>query len=196
MSETKTPQTPAAKPPAAAAPGGELATRSFASTDLEHLQTLKDILLTGELNVEVIDDPGEISRGIVAQLLAAGSDEELENFGNAEGWREFMGVPFELHGFRWLPSDYAGEGGSAIYFVVQATNLESGERQTLTTGSMNVLAQLTNMAERGTLVGAVRMLTKAERDTKGGFRPYWLVTPEKVKAETAAAKAAAATDAA
>lgn len=160
------------------------------STEVASLDQLDEILLTGELNVEVVDDPGEVSRQIVAQLLAAQSDEDLENFGNATGWKELAGIPMELHGFRWLPSTF--DEGAAVFFVVQATRLDTGERVTLTTGSLNVLAQLSNMARRGTLVGAIRELTEAETATRQGFKPLWLRTPESVKAAQREASTAAA----
>lgn len=154
--------------------------------DVASLNELDDILRTGELNAEVIDDPDSISRSIIDQLLGADSDEALQDFGNAVGWRELLDVPVELHGFRWRPSEF--EQGAAIYFIVSATRLDTGDRVTLTTGSLNVLAQLSNMARRGTLVGGVWQLHQAEKATRNGFKPLWLVQPEGVRE---AAKAAA-----
>lgn len=141
------------------------------------LDALDEILLTGELNVEIVDDPNEISRQIVAQLLSAKSDSELQNLGDATGWSELMGVPMELHGFRWQRSSFEGEG-SPVYFIVKATRLDTGAPVTLTTGSLNVLAQLSNMARRGTLAGSVWALTQAETPTRNGYRPFWLVQVE------------------
>jgi hypothetical protein len=146
------------------------------SSDLAQLAELERILLTDE-QVEVVDDPAEMSKEIVAQLLGAETDEELESFGDAVGWRDLQGVPMEIHNFRWRPSDFMGEGGASVYFVVEATRLDEGARVVLTTGSRNVLAQLTNLAKRGRIPGAVRMLTKAEKATRAGFYPLWLQTP-------------------
>lgn len=159
----------------------EIAVRS--SSDLAALDELDQILLTGELNVEVVEDPDQISRQIVAQLLAAESDEELEAFGDAIGWREFAvpksrvaeGTPIEIRGFRWRPSSF--EEGAPVFFVVAGIRLDTGDRVTLTTGSLNVLAQLSNMARRGTLVGAVRVMVEADKATQRGFKPLWLMTP-------------------
>ena len=164
----------------------EIAVRK--SSDLAALDELEGILL-GEKDVpEIVDDPAEIQREIMAQLLAAESDEELEQVGNATGWRELAGVPMELHGFRFRPSTY--EEGAPVFFVVDATRLDTGERVVLTTGSGNILAQLTNMARRGTLTGAVRMLEIADTPTKQGFRPNWLRTPTQAMIETAKEKGA------
>lgn len=172
-------------------PGASEALVVQSHADTASLDKLDEILVTGEVDgPEVIDDPAEISRSIVAQLLSASSDEELQNFGNAVGWKEYLNVPMEIHGFRWQKSSF--DEGAPIYFVVQATELESGERLTLTTGSMNVLAQLSNMARRGTLVGGVWMLTESENKTRGGFTPMWLTQPDATKkASSSKTKAAA-----
>lgn len=165
----------------------EIAVRK--STDIAALDELEKILL-GETDVpEVVDDPAQISKEIMAQLLAAESDEELEQVGSATGWRELPGVPMELHGFRFRPSSY--EEGAPVFFVVDATNLVTGERMVLTTGSGNILAQLTNMARRGTLVGAIRCLEIADTPTRQGFRPNWLRTPTQPMIERAKEEAAA-----
>lgn len=155
----------------------EIAVR--ASTDLASLDEF-DRILTGQAEappVEVIDDPAEISRQIIMQLLNAQSDEELQNFGGATGWRELEGVPIVLKGFRWRPSSF--DEGGPLYVIVNGFNADTGEQVVLTTGSANVLAQLSNMARRGTLVDSVWKLAKAEKETSRGFRPLHLeqVTP-------------------
>jgi hypothetical protein len=147
------------------------------------LDELEKILLGDAELPDVVDDPAEISREIMAQLLAAESDEELEQVGQATGWRELPGVPVEIHGFRWRPSSF--EEGAPIFFVVNATRLDTGERVVLTTGSGNILAQLCNMARRGTLVGAIRALEIADKQTKQGFRPNWLRSPTGTMIEAA-----------
>lgn len=157
--------------------------------ELASLDELDTILRTGEVNAEVIDDPEEISRGIMEQLLSATSDDELQDFGNAVGWKELLDVPIELRGFRWRVSEFVE--GAPIYFIVSGTRLDTGDGVTLTTGSLNVLAQLSNMARRGTLIGGVWQLHEAAKPTKAGFKPLWLVQPEPVK-EAARARAAAA----
>lgn len=143
------------------------------STDLAQIEELEQIL-TSNVAPDVVDDPEQMSAEIVAQLLAAESDADLE--GSPVPWGELEGVPFELRGFSWRPSDF--EEGSAVYFIVRAVNRATGEFQLLTTGSRFVLAQLANMAKRGTLVGAVRELVKAERPTGRGFYPLRLRTPK------------------
>lgn len=157
------------------------------SSDLAALDELESILLGEKELPEIVDDPAEIQREIMAQLLSAESDAELEQVGAATGWRELAGVPMELHGFRFRPSTY--EEGAPVFFVVDATRLDTGERVVLTTGSGNILAQLTNMARRGTLTGAVRCLEIADTPTRQGFRPNWLRTPTEAMIEKAKEKA-------
>ena len=155
--------------------GAEIAVRD--SSDVEALQELKRILVSGVSPDQVApwEDPEDISRDIVMQLLSAKTDAELEMMGAAQGWRELEGVPVEINGFSWRPSRF--EQGPGVFFVVRGVRLDTGEPVVLTTGSANVLAQLTNMAERGTLIGAVRKLVQAEKATQAGYHPLWLVTP-------------------
>ena len=169
-------------------PSTEIATVTHSSTDIASLDRLDEILLTGDAGVEIVDDPAELSRGIVAQLLAAPDDAALQAFGNAEPWGDYLEVPMEIRGFRWRRSDFEGEG-APIYFIVDVTDMKDGTQRTLTTGSMSVLAQLSNMARRGTLVGGVWQLHEADKPTRAGYKPRWLVQPESVKAAAAAAQA-------
>jgi hypothetical protein len=163
------------------------------SQDLEALNELEALLLSDE-RPDVVDDPREISREIMRQLLGASSDAELELVGSAIGWRRALHIPFTLHSFRWRPSSF--DEGSNVFFVIEATalqgftapadgdvpdsveqNVGQGERVVLTTGAGNILAQLTNMAKRGTLDGAVRAAKRADKPTRQGYYPLWLYTP-------------------
>ena len=156
-----------------------LAVRS--SRDLAALDEF-DAIILGQRDApppEIADDPSEISREIIMQLLAAESDEELQNFGNAQGWRELEGTPVLIKNFKWRPSSY--DEGGPIYVVVTGFRTDTGEQVVLTTGSANVLAQLSNMARRGVLGNedCVWKLEKAKKETQRGFRPLHL---EKVEA--------------
>lgn len=154
------------------------------STDLAQLDELDALLVSGEAAFEVVEDPEEIRRQIILQLLASESEEQLESFGEARGWREYAvplaeakqggGTPFEIHGFRWRPSSF--EEGSSVYFIVDATNLSTGERETLTTGSGNVLAALSWLARHERLP-ATRILVEKDERTKQGYKPLWLISP-------------------
>jgi hypothetical protein len=147
------------------------------SSDIAALDEF-DRILTGQGEPpEIIDDPEEISRQIIMQLLAATTDEELQNFGGATGWRDLEEVPIKLKGFRWRPSSF--DEGGPLYVIVNGFRTDTGEAVVLTTGSSNVLAQLSNMARRQTLIDSVWKLVKSEKATAAGFRPLHL---EKVEA--------------
>lgn len=154
----------------------DLAVRS--STDLasndEVLADLERILVSNEKVEPATDDPDAMAAEIVAQILSAGSDDELDAIsgGQAIGWRDLLGVPVELLGFRWRPSDY--DEGSSLYFVVFGNRLDDGSGVVLTTGSRNIMAQLVNRAKRGVLSGAVVMAVEAEKPTARGFKPLHL----------------------
>lgn len=149
------------------------------STDLASLAELERVLLNDE-EVEFVDDPAAMQREITAQLLGAESDEQLEAFGQAVGWQDLLDVPVTIYGFRWRPSDF--DEGASVYFIADVARQDTGERLVVTTGSRNVLAQLTNLAKRERLP-VTRYLAKADKATRGGFYPLWLRTPEGVDGE-------------
>lgn len=156
------------------------------STDLVAIAELEKALLEGVAPAEVDRDPEDVSREIIAQLLSATSDEELERL-EAEGWGEYVGVPFEIHGFVWRPSSFTE--GQAVFLVVRAINMVDGTPHVLTTGSGQVMAQLANLAKRERLP-AVREL--AGTTTKSDRKVYWLKTPDEIAAARRAEALAAA----
>lgn len=157
------------------------------ASDLVAVQELEKALLEGKAPVEVDRDPEDVSREIIAQLLAAESDEELERL-EAEGWGNFVGVPFEIIDFVWRPSSF--DEGQPVFLVVRAMRMDDGSPHVLTTGSGQVMAQLANLAKRGRLP-AIRELTAAE--TKSKNTVYALKTPDSI-AEARRAEATAARD--
>src|SRR5207248_2189561 len=102
------------------------------SVDLQAVNELERALLEGQAPMEVDRDPEDVAREIIAALLAATDDEELERL-EAEGWGEFEGVPFEVHDFAWRPSSF--DEGQPVFLVVRAISLEDGSPHVLTTGS-------------------------------------------------------------
>lgn len=154
------------------------------STDMAALVDLEDALRNGRMEADdVIDDPEQISRQIIEELLGAETDEELESVGTAVGWLEYLGVPMEIQGFRWRKSDYTE--GAPFYFIVSAIDLRDGEHVIVTTGSKNVIAALINLGKRDRLP-CVRVLAQAEKPTTKGYYPQFLVsTPEEAAARKA-----------
>lgn len=126
--------------------------------------------------VEVVDDPEQISREIFEQILGSQSNEELNQLGAATGWRELEGKRVKLgSSFKWRPSSY--EEGAPIFLVVPAELVGPDgalSRVTLTTGSLNVIAQLMNMAARGTYEGTIVTLERSSKPSARGYHPLWL----------------------
>lgn len=165
------------------------------STDLAAIGELERALLEGVAPVEVDRDPDDVSHEIIAQLLGATDDEQLERL-EAEGWSPgpdhagYLGVPMEIHGFVWRPSTF--DEGQAVFLVVRTIDLRDGTPHVLTTGSGQVMAQLANLAKRDRLP-AVRELAGTE--TKSQRKVYWLKTPDALAAERRQAALAAVTNA-
>lgn len=160
------------------------------STDIEALGDLERILLTGKGPDSWPEEtPEDASRAIIAQILSAETDDEIESIGQAEGWQELEGVPVQIQGFRWRKSDY--EQGPPVYCVVFGNRMDDGSAVVLTTGSGNVMAQLCTLAKRSKLPGAIRYLKRADRPTQGGFYPLMLFRTDAEKAEANAERAAA-----
>lgn len=170
----------------------EVAVRS--SANMAALAELEAILLDdSDQVVEVVEDPEDIQREILAQLLAAESDDELESFGEAIGWRTIArryvehdglpiqpGVPVEVSGFSWRPSEYGT--GPAVFFIVRGKRMDTGDRVVLTTGSANILAMLVNRAKRGALP-AILLATEGQEATKKNKTwPLWIVRPPEAAA--------------
>lgn len=160
-------------------PGTVVALRS--SSDVEALSELDRMLTDPNAPVpEIEDDPEAIHRQMLAELLSAETDEELES-GQAESWRELEGIPIRISGFKWRPSTY--EKGFPVFLVVMGERLDDGSRVVLTCGSGAVMAQLSNLARRGRIPGAIRAIERGDKPTKGGFYPLRLVTPEAAKTQ-------------
>lgn len=143
--------------------------------DVATLDQFDDAILNGT-RVEELEDPEEISKAILLDLLRATNDAELEPV-EAQSWTaDYSGVPIEIRGFAWRPSDpkYADDGGSSVFVVVHGRELESGRPVVLTCGARNVLAQLSNLARRDRFP-VIRMIEGTE--TRRGYQTYWLKTP-------------------
>lgn len=153
----------------------ELAVPVRTSTDMASLQELATIIRDNK-RVEVVDDPEQISREIFEQILGSDSDEALNQLGQATGWRELEGQLVKLgDGFRWRPSTY--QEGAPVFLVIPAQLVgPDGELKpiVLTCGSMNVIAQLMNLAARGSYKDRLVRLVRAPKATSRGFHPLWL----------------------
>lgn len=121
---------------------------------------------------EVSTDPEAIAREIMEQIWNATTDEELVLVGQATPWQDLLGVPVEITSFTWRKSQY--DQGAKVFFVIQATRLDDGERVVLTTSGKNVIMALANIARRDAFP-FTGMLQRSEKPTAAGYHPLWLV---------------------
>lgn len=142
------------------------------------LDELQAILLDELEPPEVSSDPEAITREILTQILNAETDEDMLAIGKATPWQELLGLPVEIRSFKWLHSRY--DQGAKVFFVVTATRGDTGEAVVLTTSGQNVLAQLINLARRERFPSWWK-LVEAEKETKNGHKPLWLVQADQPK---------------
>lgn len=151
------------------------------SANLAALDDFDSILRGGNMQ-EVVISPEEAQRQITERLLAAETNEELEQFGKATAWGDLLNVPMEIHGFKWIESSFAD--GPPVFVIVDAVRLDEGARVVLSTGGVNVMAQLSNLARREQFP-CIRQLQASEKATKAGYYPLWLITPDEEKTRLA-----------
>lgn len=160
------------------------------NTDVATLDTLTEIL-KGNAKIEDYEfeqvDNENAQQDILERILNATDDDEAENVGGALGWQNYLGIPMIIHSFRPLPSEKKGDG-PPFYLLCELGNVVTGDQITASIGSWGVLAQLINLAKRGKIPGAVRILTKGE-ETKAGRNPLKLVSTQSEIDERVAAKA-------
>lgn len=160
------------------------------SSDIATLDILKEILRgnakLSDYEFEQVDNENA-QQDILERILNASDDDEAENIGGALGWQNYLGIPMTINSFRPLPSEKQGDG-PPFYLLCELENMVTGDELTVSIGSWGVLAQLINLAERGKIPGAIRILTKGE-ETKAGRNPLKLVSTQREIDERVAAKA-------
>lgn len=113
----------------------------------------------------VEDDPTPRMMAAILESPDASSWEELFS---AEHFKDYAGRKIRVHTFRVAESQYPG--GLGVYFLLDATDLETGEDVVMTCGSDMAMAQLLNCWRRGDLPHDFEVVRK-DRPTKAGFYP-------------------------
>lgn len=159
--------------------------------EMDRYLEMEVILRNNELpdGYDVKDDPSEVQSRMFAQQLDAADDDELENVGTSNPWVNYLGIPVEINSIDWRPSDKKDGGGPPIFAVVNVTNMITGDSMTVTCGSWGVWASLINMAKRGKIPGAIRILEEGAETATNKNKPLRLVSTDREKQERAAAKA-------
>jgi hypothetical protein len=111
----------------------------------------------------------ETARRIAAEIRQGETFEDIFGERSLPSWGDNLDHPFQVLGFQLSPSGY--DQGSAVYAIVEAVDLETGETLRMSTGGRNVLSQLMTALERGMLPAELRMIAKR---TGAGNDAYWL----------------------
>lgn len=115
-------------------------------------------------------DDGD-SWGMIEQLLASESAEDLNRPWDGTSGRDLENRRFRITGVTKRPSAF--DGGPEIFLVVHSTDMGTGEAVTWTTSSLAVIVQLA-VAHNRAWFPIVADITPAAKPTKRGFRPYHL----------------------
>lgn len=116
-------------------------------------------------------DDSQAYEDIVAQLLNANGVDGLNAPWDTSKAAKLNGHRLKIESMTRRPSDYGQ--GLGIYLVVKGTDLGTGERFTLTIGSVAVVAQLARMHAMDALPAVVELVV-ADKLTSNGYRPIHL----------------------
>jgi len=125
-----------------------------------------------DVDFEVLD-PEAAAREIVARILQAPDAGAVLAQGQTVSAEAILGQPFELREVRFLKSGIDNPEGPDVYAILDAVDTDTGERQTVTCGSRNVMAQALRLKQLGELPAVVQII-RADKPTAAGFYPMWL----------------------
>lgn len=165
----------------------EIAVRT--SADIANVDLILEILRGNEPVSKLPKakvDAAEAQKQIFERAIAAEDDDELENLGSSTPWQDLAGIPVEILGFDAAESQKKDGGGPPVFSVVDIVRLDTGDQITVTNGSWGVWSSLINLAKRGQLPGAIRVL-EIGKETQGGGTPQKLV---RTKSDQTAGRAA------
>lgn len=159
------------------------------SADVKNVDLILEIL-RGNESVDKLPktevDAAVAQKEIFERAIAAKDDDELENLGSSIPWKSLAGIPVQILGFDAAVSEKKDGGGPPVFAVVDVQRADTGDYVTVTNGSWGVWSTLINLAQRGEIPGAVRVLEVLPA-TKSGGEPQRLV---RIKSEQEAARAA------
>jgi hypothetical protein len=142
-------------------------------------QQSQDIIVIPEEELEVfssmldavpdIEDAGY--EDILRQIANAESAYDLDKPFRAEGLRDYVDETIIVESIKKSESEY--EGGLGVFLVVNIIREETGERETVTTGSLGVVGTLLKANAVGWL--PLRCIPQ-ERTSRKGYKPMHLKT--------------------
>lgn len=115
--------------------------------------------------------PEEIQQSIVERILGAATIDEVFAIQEARHARDLLGVPIEVTDFKFQESAF--DEGAKYYVVLDAYDVDSGEKMAVTCGGATVVAQLYRLGQLGAFPVKVKF-TQTKRPTKSGKFPMSL----------------------
>ena len=142
------------------------------STEVAPIVSQQTMALFAAMAVNIPEaDDSEAYESIVTQLLSADGLDALNAPWEAGKAEQLAGKRLKIEAMSRRASDYSE--GLGIYLVLKGTNLDTGERFTLTIGSVSVVAQLARIHHLNALPAIVELVV-ADRPTAKGYRPMHL----------------------
>lgn len=143
-----------------------------ASTELEPIASPETIARFEALAVRIPEsDDSQAYDDIISQILGATGVDGLNAPWDTSKAATLNGHRLRIESITRRPSDF--QEGLGIYLVIKGTDLGTGERFTLTIGSIAVLAQLAQIHALSGLPAIVELVV-ADKLTKNGYRPIHL----------------------
>lgn len=109
---------------------------------------------------------------LLAQIINAEDASDLDAPWRSDGLTAYLGQPLRIDALRRMASEY--DGGLPFFLIVEAANLQTGERVTLTTGAVSVVAQLVKAWSLGAIPGWRVIPRQADRPSSSGYFPQHL----------------------
>jgi hypothetical protein len=116
------------------------------------------------------EDGGGIER-IIEAILSADSWDQVDAPWDTTNVKLLEGKTLRINSITRRPSSF--KGGLGIFLVVNATDIGTGEAMVITTGSVNVVAQLVRLYMLESLPVFVKWIV-ADRPTENGYYPHHL----------------------
>lgn len=143
-----------------------------AGTDIAPVVSSATLQLFAEMAAGIPEaDDSEAYESIVSQLLAADTVDQLNAPWDTDAVDKIAGHQIRVDELTRRPSDFAG--GLGMYLVCKGVDQGTGERVTLTTGAVSVVAQLA----RAYFVGGLPIVAQwivGDPSPKTGRRPQHL----------------------
>lgn len=147
-------------------------TDNEAGTEIVPVVSASTLALFSNMAVGIPEaDDSEAYESIVAQILGADGLDGLNAPWETGQSEQLAGHSLKIESMARRTSDYTS--GLGIYIVIKGTDLNSGEKFTLTIGSVSVLAQLARIHYMNALPAIVELVI-ADRPTAKGNRPMHL----------------------